>query len=202
MAATRVGELLRGEGLPVNEKQARALLSALGATDGKIRTGDPPVQGCPRRAGPGGAGCGAAGLVAAVRLRRAGRRHRPAAAAGPAGRAGGAGRLVHGRGRGVRVVAGRAVGGQVRADGLAGPASPAGTWVVSFFVTARLAGQADSAAFTDGLLDQLAAITGEQVPPLTSAAARDGLRRRLLEAGRGAGREGRAAAGAGRRRPG
>lgn len=58
---------------------------------------------------------------------------------------------------------------------------PPGTWVVSFFVTARLARQADSAAFTDSLLDQLAAVTGEQVPPVTSAAARDGLRRRLLE---------------------
>ena len=58
---------------------------------------------------------------------------------------------------------------------------PPGTWVVSFFVTARLAGQADSAAFTGSMLDQLAAITGEQVPPVTSAAARDGLRRRLLE---------------------
>ena len=59
---------------------------------------------------------------------------------------------------------------------------PPRTCVVSFFVTARLAGQADSAAFTDGLLDQLAAVTGEQVPPLTSATGRDGLRRRLLEA--------------------
>jgi hypothetical protein len=58
---------------------------------------------------------------------------------------------------------------------------PPGTWVVSFFVTARLAGQADSAAFTDSLLDQLAAVTGKQIPPLTSAVARDGLRRQLLE---------------------
>ena len=58
---------------------------------------------------------------------------------------------------------------------------PPGTWVISFFVTARLATQADSTAFTDGLLDQLAAITGDQVPPLTSATARDQLRRQLLE---------------------
>ena len=58
---------------------------------------------------------------------------------------------------------------------------PPGTWVISFFVTARLAAQSDSTAFTDALLDQLAAVTGEQVPPSTPAAVRDGLRRRLLE---------------------
>ncbi|MGI5238875.1 trypsin-like peptidase domain-containing protein [Dactylosporangium sp. CA-139066] len=59
---------------------------------------------------------------------------------------------------------------------------PPGVWVVSFFVTARYAGQADSTAFTDGLLEQLAAITGEQLPPVTAAAARDRLRRHLLAA--------------------
>ena len=58
---------------------------------------------------------------------------------------------------------------------------PPGTSVISFFVTARLAAQSDSTAFTDALLDQLAAVTGEQVPPSTPAAVRDGLRRRLLE---------------------
>ncbi|MBQ1009438.1 hypothetical protein KBX53_00385 [Micromonospora sp. M51] len=57
---------------------------------------------------------------------------------------------------------------------------PPDVWVVSFFITARLASQADSAAFTDGLLDQLAAVIGEQLPPVTSAAERDRLRRRLL----------------------
>jgi hypothetical protein len=57
---------------------------------------------------------------------------------------------------------------------------PPDVWVVSFFVTARYAGQADSAAFTDGLIDQLAAITGDQVQPAASAAERDRLRRRLL----------------------
>ncbi|WP_433210461.1 hypothetical protein ACQP00_47935 [Dactylosporangium sp. CS-047395] len=57
---------------------------------------------------------------------------------------------------------------------------PPDVWVVSFFVTARLASQADSAAFTDGLLDQLTALTGEQPPPLLSPAQRDRLRRRLL----------------------
>ena len=69
---------------------------------------------------------------------------------------------------------------------------PPDVWVVSFFVTARYAGQADSTAFTDGLLDQLAAITGTRLPPLTSATERDGLRRRLLgEAAARAGRSGR-----------
>ena len=41
---------------------------------------------------------------------------------------------------------------------------PPRTCVISFFVTARPAGASNSAAFTDGLLDQLAAVTGEQVP--------------------------------------
>ncbi|MGK5680228.1 TIR domain-containing protein [Actinoplanes sp. URMC 104] len=57
---------------------------------------------------------------------------------------------------------------------------PSGTWVVSFFVTARLAGQSDSTAFTDALLDQLAAITGEPVPPAATAGERHRLRQRLL----------------------
>ena len=35
----RVGELLRGEGLPVDEKQARALLDALGAVGSEIDRG-------------------------------------------------------------------------------------------------------------------------------------------------------------------
>ncbi|MEV8509717.1 hypothetical protein AB0368_33505 [Actinoplanes sp. NPDC051475] len=59
---------------------------------------------------------------------------------------------------------------------------PPDVWVVSFFVTARLASQADSAAFTDALLDQLIAITDEQLPQVTSPGGRDGLRRRLLSA--------------------
>jgi hypothetical protein len=36
---TRINELLRGLELPVDEQQARALLAALGATDGEIRWG-------------------------------------------------------------------------------------------------------------------------------------------------------------------
>ena len=37
LAATRVGELLRGEALPADKEQAQALLAALGATGGGIR---------------------------------------------------------------------------------------------------------------------------------------------------------------------
>lgn len=57
---------------------------------------------------------------------------------------------------------------------------PPGVWIVSFFVTARLAGQADSVAFTDGLIDQLSAITDDRPSALTSATARDRLCRQLL----------------------
>ncbi len=58
---------------------------------------------------------------------------------------------------------------------------PAGVDVLSFFVTARLATQADSVAFTDALLDQLAALIGEVLPAtLTSGIARDSHRRALL----------------------
>jgi len=83
------------------------------------------------------------------------------------------------------VVAGAAVGWEVGVGGLAGAAPPAGVSVVSFFVTGRLAGQADSDAFTEAMVEQLAAVAGE---PVTAAAAsatlagRDRERRRLLEA--------------------
>ena len=73
LSFNRVGELLRGEGLPVNEGRARALLAALGATDKEISEGNSPVQGGLRRARPGGEGRRAAGLVAALRLHQAGR---------------------------------------------------------------------------------------------------------------------------------
>ncbi|HSV65025.1 MAG TPA: trypsin-like peptidase domain-containing protein [Mycobacteriales bacterium] len=70
---------------------------------------------------------------------------------------------------------------------------PAGVDVVSFFVTGRLAGQADSDAFTSALLDQLAALRNEDVSPLLAQpAARDAHRRRLLrEAAEAAQRAGR-----------
>ncbi|MEV6305500.1 hypothetical protein AB0M02_39220 [Actinoplanes sp. NPDC051861] len=59
---------------------------------------------------------------------------------------------------------------------------PAGTEVVSFFVTARLAAQSDSVAFTESLLDQLAAIVGQSVPGHLGPAMRDAHRRALLRA--------------------
>jgi hypothetical protein len=59
---------------------------------------------------------------------------------------------------------------------------PAGVRVASFFITARLAGQSDSDAFTEAMIDQLAVIAGETVPQVTSAAAQDGLRRHLIDA--------------------
>jgi Trypsin-like peptidase domain len=58
---------------------------------------------------------------------------------------------------------------------------PAGVTAVSFFVTGRLPGQADSSAFTEAMIDQLAALTGETVAVTTTPAGRDRERRRLLE---------------------
>ena len=56
---------------------------------------------------------------------------------------------------------------------------PVGVTVVSFFITRRLAGQADSIAFTEALIEQLTAITGEPGLRVDSSVARDGQRRRL-----------------------
>jgi len=58
---------------------------------------------------------------------------------------------------------------------------PPGTWVISFFVTAARASQADSTAFTANLLDQLGAVTGDQVDPAAPLGVQDGWRRKLLE---------------------
>ena len=57
---------------------------------------------------------------------------------------------------------------------------PPGTDVVCFFVTARLAGQADSTAFTEALLEQLASLAGEELPASPASANRDAHRRLLL----------------------
>jgi hypothetical protein len=181
LAFARVGELLRSE-LPVDEEQARALLKALGAEDGNEVDRGIALYGKAARAERG-------------RL----------ADAGPptwwlrswyAGQVGDIAPLqLLDRGGELEELAGWcASGDEAYAWWQAGPRAgksalmawlvlhpPPGTWVVSFFVTARLAGQADSAAFTDALLDQLAALTGEQVPPVTSPTVRDGLRRQLLE---------------------
>jgi len=59
---------------------------------------------------------------------------------------------------------------------------PAGTVVASFFVTSRLTGQADIDAFTEAMIEQLAAIAGEPVAGQATPAGRDRERRRLLEA--------------------
>lgn len=50
---------------------------------------------------------------------------------------------------------------------------PAGIRVVSFFITARLAGQADRIAFTDVVLEQLLELIGEPMPTLLTDATRD-----------------------------
>ena len=58
---------------------------------------------------------------------------------------------------------------------------PVGVDVVSFFITRRLTGQADSTAFTEALVEQLTALTGEPDVRGNSPAARDGQRRHLLK---------------------
>ena len=50
---------------------------------------------------------------------------------------------------------------------------PPGVRVVSFFVTARYAGQSDRVAFTDQVVEQLAEILGEPVPAHLTDATRD-----------------------------
>lgn len=50
---------------------------------------------------------------------------------------------------------------------------PPGVRIVSFFVTARLASQADRVAFADNVLEQLAALTGEPIPAYLTAATRE-----------------------------
>jgi hypothetical protein len=58
---------------------------------------------------------------------------------------------------------------------------PAGIKVVSFFITSRWAGQADSDAFTTELIRQLAVIAGEPEPPTATPAEREKTRRYLLQ---------------------
>ncbi len=57
---------------------------------------------------------------------------------------------------------------------------PAGVDVVSFFVTARLAGQSDSDACTDALIEQLAALLGESPASVLTVGARWGTLLKLL----------------------
>ena len=58
---------------------------------------------------------------------------------------------------------------------------PLGVTAVSFFVTGRLSGQADSSAFTEALIEQLAVVAGEPGTLAATPAARDGQRRRLIK---------------------
>ncbi|MEU0886032.1 hypothetical protein ABZ345_46275 [Lentzea sp. NPDC005914] len=50
---------------------------------------------------------------------------------------------------------------------------PPGVRIVSFFVTARLAGQNDRAAFIDNLMEQLLTLLGESLPPFLTDATRE-----------------------------
>ncbi|NUT50708.1 MAG: hypothetical protein HOV94_25875, partial [Saccharothrix sp.] len=59
--------------------------------------------------------------------------------------------------------------------------APAGVRVVSFFVTARLAGQADRVAFVDNVLEQVLALLDEQLPPFLTPATREAQLLGLLE---------------------
>ncbi|MEV4135438.1 response regulator [Dactylosporangium sp. NPDC049742] len=180
-APTRAGQLLRGLAWPADTDQARRLIIALGGLDGEVTRGLRLHRDA----------CGAreaelrpdqepswwsrSGYVDQVRdiapRRLVGREPELAELAS--------------------FCAGDEGYGWWQAEARAGKSAlmswfvlhpPAGAWVVSFFVTARLAGQSDSVAFTDGLCEQLAAIVGERLPEIASVAGRDRLRRQLLSA--------------------
>jgi hypothetical protein len=57
---------------------------------------------------------------------------------------------------------------------------PPGVDVLSFFVTARFAGQSDHVAFTEVLLEQLAVLLRQELPSLLSPATREGHFLRML----------------------
>ncbi|MFD7503586.1 trypsin-like peptidase domain-containing protein [Streptomyces sp. NPDC059850] len=57
---------------------------------------------------------------------------------------------------------------------------PRGVVPVSFFITSRLAGQADSTAYTEAVVHQLAAIVGREPSPHASPGVRETERRALL----------------------
>ncbi|MBP2326887.1 thioredoxin-like negative regulator of GroEL [Kibdelosporangium banguiense] len=50
---------------------------------------------------------------------------------------------------------------------------PPGVRVVSFFITARLSGQSDRVAFIENTLEQLVALTGEDLPPYLTESTRE-----------------------------
>jgi lipopolysaccharide biosynthesis regulator YciM len=62
---------------------------------------------------------------------------------------------------------------------------PAGLDVVSFFITSRLAGQSDSDAYTDAVIEQLAALVGEPPRAALDSRARHGNTLRLLRTAAG-----------------
>lgn len=57
---------------------------------------------------------------------------------------------------------------------------PRGVVPVSFFITSRLAGQADSTAYTEAVVHQLAALVGREASPHASPGVREAERRALL----------------------
>ncbi|MFI0815531.1 trypsin-like peptidase domain-containing protein [Streptomyces sp. NPDC021098] len=57
---------------------------------------------------------------------------------------------------------------------------PRGVVPVSFFITSRLAGQADSTAYTEAVVHQLAALVGREPSPHASPGVREAERRALL----------------------
>ncbi|WP_184971663.1 NACHT domain-containing protein, partial [Nonomuraea endophytica] len=58
---------------------------------------------------------------------------------------------------------------------------PPGVRVVSFFITARYAGQSDRQAFLDVVLPQLAELLGQSLPPLLGVSTQQGWFNQLLE---------------------
>jgi tetratricopeptide (TPR) repeat protein len=178
LGAPRVGQLLRGPRLPVDERQLRQLIRALGGSDEDIQKGV-------RLYGRARAAVEAVGRADVRWWRRSGYVDQIRQIAPVDG--------LHGREDEIVELAEFCLGDEFYAwwigDAWAGKSAlmstfalgpPAGVDIVSFFVTARLAAQSDGPAFVDALLDQLSALVGESLPPLASAGARDAHLRRLL----------------------
>lgn len=181
----RVSEMLRGRGWPADEDQARDLLTALGADSDQVDRGLRTYR---------------AARAEQANQHLAGRATRPPDWWQRSGYIDQVGDIAPtqllDRDDELAELAAWCVGGDEgyvwwQAEPRAGKSAlmswfvlhpPPKLWVVSFFVTARYAGQSDSSAFTDELIDQLAAITRQQLPPATSARERDRLRRQLFEA--------------------
>jgi len=178
-AATRAGDLLRGKALPTDAVQARALVTALGGVDHEVDRG--------------------------VRLYEQAQGSRMAKINESTGWWQRSWYIEQVRDIAPQILLARDVElGELaafcagdepyvywQAEAWAGKSAlmswfvlhpPRDTWVVSFFVTARLAAQSDSSAFADALLDQLSAITGESLPPVVTPSSRDALQRRLMAA--------------------